>query len=944
MYKFFTIIGLLLLNNVLFAQNSMSDADRLESFQQLSQAESFLDSVKFRNVGPSIMSGRVVDLAVNPDNPNEFFVAYASGGVWYTVNNGVSFNPVFDHEATHTIGALAMNWDDNILWVGTGEVNSSRSSYAGLGMYKSYDKGKNWEHIGLEETHHVGKIILHPADKNVAWVAALGHLYTQNNERGIFKTEDGGTNWKKTLFVNDSTGCVDLIINPRQPNQLFAASWTRTRRAWNFNGSGYGSAIWRSDDGGVNWQRMTMGENKDGFPYGKGVGRIGLAISYDQPHVIYALLDNNFHQEGQGDDKLKAADFLEMSQNEFDDLSNGAFSDFLKQNGYPKKYSPESIRADIESGEYSIADIGKWRLADADASLFETPIYGAEVYKSVNGGSSWKKMNEKLLDGVYFTYGYYFGTIAVPSNNANKIWIAGYPILLSKDGGKTFEQKDGDNCHPDYHRIWINPNNHKHIIAANDGGVNISYDEGEHWILCNTPAVGQFYTVAVDNAKPYNVYGGLQDNGTWMGSSATTENTSWHQSGRQPYKRLGGGDGMQVQVDTRNNNTVYLGYQFGNYMRKGSGRAITIKPVHDIGEKAFRFNWQTPIHLSQHNQDIFYYGSNKFHRSLQKGKELKTLSEDLTTTTQKGNVPFGTLTTISESPLKFGLLYVGTDDGNIWRSQDVGYTWERISNELPNNLWVSRVIASAHIEGRIYAALNGYRNDDFSPYLYVSDNYGTTWQRLKNDLPNEPINVIKEDPKKAGITYVGTDNGLYLSTNNGKSYSPWRGKLPRVAVHDIAIQKRDNEIVLGTHGRSIYIASLDLVQKLGDYKNNELAILPISDKRYSRQLGKKWSSYAEPYSYELPIQFFTQSKGESTLRILNKRNRVLYEKSFDAAKGWNTINYDLSVQKESERFLPNDVNASDDGKMYLPIGDYSVEIENVNEITEMTELRIVEKE
>ena len=942
MYKFFTIILILLSNNVLFAQNISSAVDRLQSFQRVYEEESYLDSVKFRSIGPTIMSGRVVDVEVNPTNTNEFFVAYASGGVWHTDNNGLSFTPIFDHEATHTIGDMAMNWRDNILWVGTGEVNSSRSSYAGLGIYKSYDRGKNWEHYGLEETHHIGKIILHPRDKNTAWVAALGHLYTKSVQRGIFKTTTGGRNWEKTLYIDDSTGCVDLMSNPKEPNELYAASWTRTRKAWNFNGSGTGSAIWKSSDAGATWEKVTTASN--GFPQGKGVGRIGIAMSKVNTNVVYAILDNNFRQENeQKKNRIKAADFLEMSEEEFEDLSEDKLDDYLKQNGYPDKYDAESLRTDVKNGTYSIADIGKWRMADADASLFDTPVIGAEIYKSDNGGADWKKMNKKLLDGVYFTYGYYFGTISVSPRNENKIWVGGYPMLFSENGGQSFVQKDGDNCHPDYHRFWINPKNEKHIIACNDGGVNISYDEGAHWSICNTPAVGQFYTVAVDNAKPYNVYGGLQDNGTWVGSSSNKENTRWLQQGQYGYKRLGGGDGMQVQVDTRNNNTVYLGYQFGNYMRKGGGKGIRIKPAHDIGEKAFRFNWQTPISLSEHNQDIFYYGSNKFHRSMRKGAGLKTLSGDLTSTKHKGNVPFGTLTTISESPKKFGLIYVGTDDGNIWRSDDVGYNWIDIAKGLPKGKWVSRVIASMHIEGRVYVALNGYREDDFAPYLYRSDDYGMTWQAIHSSLPNEPINVVKEDKKKASIIYVGADNGLYVSLNSGKSFITWHGGLPRVPVHDIVIQKRDNEIVVGTHGRSVYISSLDLVQKITDQMGKPLTMLPITEKSHSRQLGKKWSSFAKPYAYNLPIQFFTEDHGESVLRILSSRKRILYRKEFSAGRGWNTVDYDMSVLEEYEPNLSKEVKKSDDGKFYLPVGKYFVEIENAKGETVRTPLRIVKR-
>ncbi len=941
MYKFFTIISLLLFTIVLKGQQHIS-RERLASFKTVQQMSSYLDSISFRNIGPSIMSGRVVDIEVNPSNTNEFFVAYASGGVWHTENNGISFSPIFDNEATHTIGDMAMNWQDNILWVGTGEVNASRSSYAGVGMYKTTDRGKTWQHMGLDETHHIGKILLHPTNKNIAWVAALGHLYTPNSDRGVYKTVDGGANWSKTLYINDTTGCVDLAIHPQNPDLLFASSWTRTRTAWHFNGSGTGSAIWRSENGGLQWEKVTT--ETSGFPQGNGVGRIGIALCRQQPDVLYALLDNNFHQEEKKEKKLKAADFLEMTQTNYFNLSDDALNQYLKENDYPNKYTAATVKKDVENGKYSVQDIGKWRMADADASLFETPVIGAEVYKSVDAGLSWSKTHQELLEGVYFTYGYYFGTIAVSPADPEKVWIAGYPILLSNNGGKHFEQKDGDNTHPDYHRIWINPSNDKHIIVANDGGINITYDEGEHWILCNSPAVGQFYTVAVDEATPYNVYGGLQDNGTWVGSSQHEETSAWLQNGQYGYKRLGGGDGMQVQVDTRDNQTVYVGYQFGNYMRKANGKTRNIKPVHDIGEQAYRFNWQTPIHLSRHNQDIFYFGSNKFHRSMNQGNSLATLSDELTTSSSRGNVPFATLTSIDESPMKFGLLYVGTDDGNIWRSDDVGYHWNNIGSSLPKKLWVSRVTASRHKEGRVYASLNGYRNDDFKPYLFVSENYGQDWQAVSNGLPAEPVNVIKEDPKDENIIYVGTDNGLYVSINRGATFFPWRGNLPRVAIHDIAIQARENEIVLGTHGRSVYIGKLDLVQQLSAVKDKALLVLEVAEQRYNKQLGKKWSSYAKPIKQEVVVSTYVKDGGNSIISIYNTKNRLLYQTNFMAGRGWNELKYDLSIAEDKVRYLATKPSMADDGKYYLTPGEYEIVITNAIGEEVSTILKLAEKE
>lgn len=928
MYKFFTISLIMLLSSTLKAQQNGQTAFRLQSFSQVLNNASPFDSVQFRNVGPSIMSGRVVDIEVNPSNTKEFFVAYASGGVWHTANNGLSFMPIFDYEATLTVGDMAMDWKNNVLWVGTGEVNSSRSSYAGTGLYKSEDRGKNWQHMGLPETHHIGKIVLHPTDKNTLWVGALGHLYTPNLERGVFKSTNGGRTWEQVLFVNEKSGCVDLIADANNPQILFASIWTRERKAWNFEGAGNESAIYKSIDGGDHWKKMTS--NAKGFPEGTGVGRIGIAMSKKNSQLVYALLDNNFHQDQKKEDvkKIKARDFLSMTESDFNKLSDHDLNDYLKENDYPKKYDAKQIRQDIKEKKYTLKQVGDWRLADADASLFDTPVIGAELYLSRDGGDHWEKKNENQMEGVYFTYGYYFGTISVSDQNENKVWVAGYPILKSSDGGKTFIQKDGDNCHPDYHRIWINPSDEKHIIACNDGGVNISYDEGDHWAKCNTPAVGQFYTVAVDDANPYNVYGGLQDNGTWKGSSQHKENTSWHQEGRYGYDFLSGGDGMQVQVDTRTNKITYTGYQFGNYMRKGEGKPLSIKPEHNIGEKPFRFNWQSPILLSKHNQDIFYYGSNCFHRSMHQGEDLKTLSEDLSSTSLKGNVPYGTLTTISESPLKFGLLYCGTDDGNCWVSQDVGYTWSKISNSFPANLWVSRVTASRHQQGDIYVSLNGYRQDDFTPYLFYSSNYGQSWQAIGKNLPYEPINVIKEDPKNENIIYVGTDNGLYVSLDKGNYFTPWRGGLPRVAVHDIAIQERENEIVLGTHGRSIYIGSLNLIQQFEAVKDKAIYLLPLADKTYNKNVGQKWASYAEPQSVELPITFFLKQDDNCILSIFDEKDRLLVERKVIGHYGWNTYKYNFQLDAGGIKYQKAEMK--DDGQYYLSAGTYTVLIESEN--------------
>jgi photosystem II stability/assembly factor-like uncharacterized protein len=454
-------------------------------------------------------------------------------------------------------------------------------------------------------------------------------------------------------------------------------------------------------------------------------------------------------------------------------------------------------------------------LYDANTALFETPIYGAQVYRSDNAGLSWVKTHVKPIE-LYSTYGYYFGKVFVSPSNPDKIAITGVSVLLSTDGGKTFSSIGKENVHADHHFVWMNGARDSHMIIGNDGGCNITYDNGAHWFKANTPAVGQFYNIAIDMAKPYNVYGGLQDNGTWFGSSATKENYDWYDGGHNPYTMIGGGDGMQVQVDWRDNKTVYSGSQFGAYSRQNlaTKERKSVRPTRDLGEPAVRYNWQSPILLSRHNQDVFYFGSNKFHRSMSKGDSLVTLSTDLTTNPAQGDVPFGTTTTISESPIRFGLIYVGTDDGNVQVSKDGGNSFSLISQKLPKGLYVSRVIASKYNVARVYVTLNGYRNDHFNAYVYQSDDYGTTWKQIMKDLPSEPVNVIKEDAVAEQVLYVGTDGGLYVSLDGGNSSMAWTKGLPAsVPVHDLEIHPRDHEIILGTHGRSLYVGKLDALRK-----------------------------------------------------------------------------------------------------------------------------------
>ncbi|WP_146898264.1 WD40/YVTN/BNR-like repeat-containing protein [Adhaeribacter aerolatus] len=921
-------------------------ADRLQGFTQRQKltSESLLLNVPVRSVGPTIMSGRVVDVNVSLTDPTHFYVAYASGGLWKTQNNGISFTPVFDREAVMTIGDIAVDWQTETIWVGTGENNSSRSSYAGTGIYKSSDKGQSWQYLGLPESHHIGRIVLHPQNPQVAWVAALGHLYSPNPERGLYKTTDGGKTWQQTLFINENTGGIDLEIDVKDPNILYAATWERTRRAWDFVEGGAGSGIYKSTDGGNSWVKLSTPNS--GFPTGEHVGRIGLALYPTNTNILYALVDNQGRRVADPNeantDQLTRNQLRTLSKAEFLNISDQALTAFLEVNYFPKKYSANYIKTQVQRDLIKPAALVEY-LEDANTLMYDRPVIGAEIYRSDDAGKTWRKSHLNYMDGMYHSFGYYFGQIRVAPQQPDKLYLLGVPLLKSEDGGKNFTALDAPNVHADHHALWVNANRPGHLVNGNDGGINISYDDGATWLKANSPEVGQFYSVAVDMEQPYNVYGGLQDNGVWYGPNTYRAGAAWHQEGNYPYKRLLGGDGMQVAVDTRDNATIYTGTQYGNYFRlnKKTGERLSIQPKHELGERPLRFNWQTPIHLSRHNQDVIYLGSHKFHRSLKKGEDMQTLSGDLTSGGRSGDVGYGTLTTIDESPLKFGLLYTGSDDGVIQVSEDGGNKWTCISDKLPQNRWVSRITASSFQKGRVYAALNGYRWDDFRPYLYVSEDYGKNWLPLGQNLPFEPINVVKEDPRNANILYVGTDHGVYLSLDQGKSFMRLAKDLPAVAVHDLVVHPRDNDLIIGTHGRSIYIASLEHVQQLTEFiLQKPLHAFLIRNQTYSPDWGHKSYTWQKPLEPQIVIPYFLKNAGPVNLKITTENGLVLKTFSDTGEIGLNYAVYDLSVtdaeQEKYQRYL-NEVRkkevteiklmATDSGKQYLRPGKYLVALE-----------------
>ena len=904
------LLSFLLLQTGAMAQKTAepTPADiRTEAWKQRTQMResSLFSSYPVRNVGPVVMGGRVTDLAVDPNDDKHFLVAFASGGVFETRNGGTTMDPIFDNVGTLTVGDVAWTGNDQqIIWVGTGEKNSSRSSYAGNGIYKSSDGGQSWEWKGLAGTQHIARIIPHPDEPQTAWVASMGALYHHNDERGVYKTTDGGESWDKTLFVNDSTGIIDLVIHPENPDILWASAWERTRKAWNFKGTGPGSAIYKSTDGGETWTKSV-----EGFPQGNFVGRIGLDVSHSNPDILYAVLDNQKETKTEKEtdpDILEPSDFLEMSKKEFLNLEEDRLAKFLKSNGFPKRFTVQRIQKDIREGLYEPKALADF-LGDANQALFDTDVTGAEVYRSDDGGSSWSKVNSYDFNVLYFTYGYYFGEIRVSPTDPDEVYIFGVPFIRSSDGGKTWtELAQNQDVHVDHHALWIDPDDTNHIILGNDGGVYQSWDKGVNFIHHNVIPTGQFYSVAVDMEKPYNIYGGLQDNGVFYGSSQGTPDDGTY------WERVFGGDGMHVAIHPENSDLVYTGFQFGNYYRidKAKRSYQSIKPSHDIGEPRYRFNWNTPVNMSHHNPDIIYYGSQKLNISFNRGDDWQTISGDLSTDAPQGNVPYSTLTTVAESPISFGTIWGGTDDGKIHLTTSMGDTWKEVSGSLPQNRWVSEIHASAHDEATAYVSLTGYRFDEFKTYLYKTVDYGKSWQSIKGNLPEENVNVIVQDPVHPKLLYTGTDQGTYVSFDDGEMWHLVAG-IPNVASYDMVVHPRDHELVVGTHGRSIYVTDVKPLHELMTRDERKLVAFALDGIRYSERWGNQSAPFREVYEPGMELLFFTddrKAEGRTAkLEVADSDGKVEYATEIELKRGFNRFTWNLKhnpdAEKEIDRYL-----------------------------------------
>lgn len=941
----------LLLFNFLFcsitalAQVSTTPAKNVEDAllrKSIMQSSSLVQNIPFKNIGPTVMSGRVADIEINPNDPTEFYVGYAAGGLWHTNNNGTTFAPVMDNAPTQNIGDIAVDWENGAIWVGTGENISSRSSYAGIGILKSTDKGKTWRNMGLTDAHHFGRIVINPNNTDEVVVGVTGHLYSPNEERGIYKTMDGGITWKKTLFIDDVTGIIDLAHAPNNFNIMFAAAWEKDRKAWNFVGNGNASGIYKSADGGNNWTKISTSES--GFPTGVGVGRIGFAV-FDE-NTVYAVHDSQFRKpksetsKEKNSSELQKDDFKIMSKDDFFKLKDEKLDVFLKSNRFPKKNTSETLKKMSRKGEILPVDLANY-LENENSVTFDTPVIGAEVYRSDDSGKTWTKQNEDYIDDLFYSYGYVFAQVRVDASNKDHIYLLGVPIIKSKDAGKNYTSINGDNVHVDHHSLWVNPKRQGHLINGNDGGLNMSYDDGESWTKLNSEALGTFFAINIDHQEPYNVYGGLQDNGVWMGPHNAEQNTRWHSTGHYPWKGITGGDGMQIQIDNRNPNIVYTGSQFGYYSRLDLEKDTRtfIMPKNDIGTPSYRFNWETPIFLSSHNQDILYMGTNQLLRSMNQGDDFVAISPDLTEGGKTGNVAYGTLTSISESPFQFGLIYTTSDDGLVQITKNSGGNWEEIGQNIEfqnytkdKPIWAAQAVASSHKKERVYVAFSGYRWDDFTTYLYSSNDYGKTWMDIGKGIPNSPVNVVLEDPENENLLFVGTDNGLYTSLDRGTTWNVFQNGIPNVAIHDLVIQPEAKHLLVGSHGRSIYKADIAALQALTpEIMAKDLFVFPLESIKYSERWGNAGSSWRKPTTPGQDIIFYTSESNVFTVTVKSGDGIVVSATELPAERGVNILSFDVAFSKAGKsayiRKHKTELNPAKDGKTYLPKGNYVVEID-----------------
>jgi photosystem II stability/assembly factor-like uncharacterized protein len=802
----------------------------------------------FREIGPASQGGRIDSIAVAQGDPNTFFIGTATGGLWKTTNAGNTFVPVFDQEPVLTIGAVAIAPSDpSVVWVGTGEPNNRQSSSWGNGAYKSMDGGRSWVHVGLEQTQSIGRIVIDPTNPETVYVAALGHLWGPNPERGLYKTTDGGNSWSKVLFIDQDTGVVDVVINPRSSNTLYAASYQRRRTAWGFNGGGPGSAIYKTSDGGRSWKRLT-----EGLPEDSNSGRIGLAIYEKKPNIIYALIQN------------------------------------------------------AKGG----------------------------VFRSEDDGQSWKQTSSTGSDA-------YFGQVRIDPNHDSCLWVLEDDLLHSSDGGKTFDSDRGGDVHSDFHDLWIDPQNSDHIIAATDGGIWTSEDGGRAWDFNNALAIGQVYQVSTGPGSPYQICAGFQDNGAWCGPSRNRSaegivNSDWH--------HVLTGDAFFTLIDPRDPNIIYSEAQDGKLMRLDlqSHEWAPIRPLAKAGEATYRFAWDSPLLISSHDSQTLYFAANTLFKSTDRGDSWVPISPDLTTNIDRTRLPimgklpdkniqslnfgvqsFPCISAVAESPLDPAVLWVGTEDGNLQLTHDGGKSWQNISSSLsavPHGTWVSSIELSKDAPGVAYVTFDGHRNDDFHPYIFRTDDSGHTWKPIVNGIPNNggTVRVIRADPYNPNLLFLGTEYGGYVSFDQGQVWQTLGMGLPGVPVDDISIQRQQHDLILGTHGRSLWV--LDDIRPLeelqADTRTSDLQLFDLAP-------ATEWRIYIDDNGFEgqrifrapnppngAVIDYYLNKEVDKNkevdrdhkvrIVIRNSRDEIVRELDGTSRAGINRVEWDLRWQTPAE--------------------------------------------
>ena len=846
-----------------------------------------LDQLTFRNIGPSVAGGRIHDIEVLPNDPATVFIASASGGIWKSSNKGTTWKPVFDDQAVSTFGDMAISLSNpDVIYAGSGEQQNRQSTSWGNGVYKSTDQGETWRSIGLEKTYHIARVIIHPENPNIVFVAALGNLWNSSKDRGVYQTTDGGKNWKKVLYIDDMTGVVDLAMDINNPNILYAATYQRMRKAWGFNGGGPGSGIYKTTDGGKSWDELT-----GGLPPGD-KGRIGLAASKTRSNIIYATIEH------------------------------------------------------------------------ADSSGF---------YRSGNGGRTWKRVNKLNPRPMYYSH------IFVDPNNDDIVYMLATEFYRTKDAGKTFYQMPTRptydvGVHSDHHTLWINPNNSNHFFLAGDAGLHESWDGGVAYNRLNNIPIGQFYGIGADMEVPYNIYGGMQDNHSWMGPSATRH---WLGILADDWKQVGFGDGMYQQPDPESS-MLYNASQNGNIIRvdRKTGNMQGLKPFPSDSKEKYRFDWVTPLAISKHSSKKVFLGGNRLFIS-DNGGDSWERTEDLSSNTNRdsltimgvlgadiklskndGTSSYGEIISISESPLWHRVIWVGTDDGNIQVSRDGGEKWEEVSGNItgiPAGSYVSRVLSSIRDRGSAYVTFDRHREGDWKPYVYRTEDYGKTWVPLTRGLPSGSVNVIAEHPDNPDVLFLGTEHAVYLSVNAGLDWTKFKSNLPTTLYDDLLIHPREKDLVLGTHGRSFWV--LDDTSPLAEWStvyNKPVHVFSVraatlfhywKDTSYRAQ--EEWAGENPPYG--AIISYLVNSDVDSvTITVKRRKNQIIRTYRQPVVKGSiQRLAWDLkypppsSQQNESkteglqkpkpEDILPKPAHPLDPQGPSVSPGLYSVTIAAGNE-------------